>query len=85
MIAIARRVLEEHGFDPDAPHELEPFDRRARGGAEDLRSLAWSSIDNEESRDLDQIEWAEPLDDGSIRILLGIAGVSAFVSIVGPV
>ncbi|HSD89731.1 MAG TPA: RNB domain-containing ribonuclease [Kofleriaceae bacterium] len=80
MIRIARRVLEENGFEPDAPHEIEPLGNRdPAAGAADLRSLPWSSIDNEESKDLDQIEWAERQKDGSIRILLGIANVAAYV------
>lgn len=45
----------------------------------DLRVLAWSSIDNTQSRDLDQIEWAERQTDGSIRVLVGIADVDAVV------
>jgi len=47
--------------------------------AKDLRNLLWSSIDNVESRDLDQIEYVERLDGGKIRILVGIADVDAFV------
>ncbi|MES2464073.1 MAG: RNB domain-containing ribonuclease [Armatimonadota bacterium] len=45
----------------------------------DLRGLLWSSIDNPESRDLDQVEVAQREDDGSIRLLVGIADVDAFV------
>jgi exoribonuclease-2 len=45
----------------------------------DLRSLLWSSIDNASSRDLDQIEWAESLPNGDIRVLVGIADVDALV------
>jgi len=45
----------------------------------DLRALAWSSIDNETSRDLDQVEFAERLPDGAVRLLVGIADVSAAV------
>jgi len=45
----------------------------------DLRNLLWSSIDNDTSKDLDQIEVAERLPNGDIKILIGIADVDAFV------
>lgn len=44
----------------------------------DLRHLLWSSIDNETSRDLDQVEYAEQLPNGDIKVLVGIADVDAF-------
>lgn len=87
MVQVARRVLQENGFDPDFPEGLEatlpttdPVET-----ARDLRELQWSSIDNEESRDLDQIEVAERLPDGSIRVLVGIADVDALVPKGSPV
>src|SRR5204863_2827709 len=51
----------------------------------DLRSLLWSSIDNASSRDLDQIEWAESLPNGDIRVLVGIADVDSLVPKDSPV
>ena len=48
-------------------------------GAQDLRNLLWSSIDNDTSKDLDQIEWAEQLPDGRIRVLIGVADVDVRV------
>ena len=45
----------------------------------DLRSQLWSSIDNDNSRDLDQIEVAERLSNGDTKVLIGIADVDAFV------
>ena len=41
--------------------------------------MLWSSIDNDTSKDLDQIEVAERLPNGDIKVLIGIADVDAFV------
>jgi exoribonuclease-2 len=51
----------------------------AVAGIQDLRNLLWSSIDNDTSKDLDQIEWAEQLADGRIRVLVGVADVDSRV------
>lgn len=48
-------------------------------GTLDLRALAWSSIDNRSSRDLDQIEVAERVDDDVIRLRIGVADVATLV------
>ena len=58
--AIARRAMLERGFEPDLPpqarQELQRLPAPALTGLRDLRHLPWSSIDNEDSRDLDQLE-----------------------------
>jgi len=81
MVELARQVLRDHGFEPDPPpgivESIPPTD--PVDNVRDLRGLAWSSIDNDDSRDLDQIEVAESLPGGSIRILIGIADVDALV------
>ena len=88
----ARRALLELGFLPDFPADAEAqVAALQRTGApepkdvEDLRGLLWSSIDNPESMDLDQLEWAEALPDGSTRLLVAIADVDALVPEGSPV
>jgi VacB/RNase II family 3'-5' exoribonuclease len=88
LIASAHATMIEHGFQPDFPAgvatELTAIQAHpevpAAPGAQDLRNLLWSSIDNDTSKDLDQIEWAEQLPDGRIRVLVGVADVDARVS-----
>ncbi|MEO7391916.1 MAG: RNB domain-containing ribonuclease [Ramlibacter sp.] len=48
-------------------------------GIRDLRGLLWASIDNDDSRDLDQLSVAQPLADGAVKILVAIADVDALV------
>ncbi len=87
LVAAAHASMIEHGFQPDFPAvadtELAAIEAQpampAAPGAQDLRSLLWSSIDNDTSKDLDQIEWAEQLPDGRIRVLIGVADVDARV------
>jgi VacB/RNase II family 3'-5' exoribonuclease len=47
----------------------------------DLRGLPWASIDNDDSRDLDQLTVAEPLPSGDVKVLVAIADVTAAVEI----
>jgi exoribonuclease-2 len=81
----ARAEMIREGFKPDFPPpvtaETNAVHNAAPGesGCRDLRQLLWSSIDNNDSRDLDQIEWAERLPDGNIRVLVGIADVDGTV------
>lgn len=45
----------------------------------DLRASLWSSIDNDDSLDLDQIEVAQALDNGRCKLMVGIADVDSVV------
>jgi exoribonuclease-2 len=85
---VAKDVMRQHGFAPDFPPEVQQqlADLRAHppaimagGDVRDLRDRLWSSIDNDTSRDLDQIEVAERLPNGDAKVLIGIADVDAFV------
>jgi len=86
--AIAKQVMLENGFEPEFPApaqqqlsqlQAHPPQVAADGNIRDLRNLLWSSIDNDTSRDLDQIEVAERQPDGQTKVLVGIADVDAFV------
>jgi VacB/RNase II family 3'-5' exoribonuclease len=85
MHAAARRIVVAGGFEPDLPPPArDQLDRLtgpapAAAGVRDLRDRPWSSIDNDESRDLDQIEHAEQLGNGDIRVVVGIADVDSLV------
>jgi exoribonuclease-2 len=84
LAAAARLEMFHEGFHPDFPPGTEEQIAAIRKtpvateGLKDLRQLWWSSIDNDTSRDLDQIEYAERV-DGGIRVRVGIADVSARV------
>lgn len=83
----ARMAMLEAGFPVDLPkaarRQVEALQANFTpdgGGQEfrDMRDLPWSSIDNDDSLDLDQIEYAEK-DGEDIRIFVGIADVDALV------
>ncbi len=85
---IAKRLMLEHGFDPDLPAavplQLAELTRHppaiaATAAITDLRTLLWSSIDNDTSRDLDQLEVADALADGATRVRVAIADVDTYV------
>src|ERR1700722_3723637 len=86
--ATAKQIMQQRGFQPDFPPEVSqqvaelkvhPPQVAPAGNIGDLRNLLWSSIDNDTSRDLDQIEVAERLPNGDVKIMIGIADVDAFV------
>jgi exoribonuclease-2 len=88
LLAAALREMEARGFatgfPPEALAQADAIAPPATTGVEDLRGLAWSSIDNDDSRDLDQVEYAERA-AGGIRVLVGIADIDAVVPQGSPI
>jgi VacB/RNase II family 3'-5' exoribonuclease len=85
---IAQRSMLEHGLLPDfsasALAELEklktaPGARDLEDGARDLEDLPWCSIDNDDSRDLDQLTVAEEMPGRQVKILVAVADVDVLV------
>ena len=88
LAALARQEMIDHGFTPDFPPDVAQqaaaIHAEPDNALRDLTGLLWSSIDNDDSRDLDQIEWAEQTPDG-IRVLVGVADVDSAVPKSTPV
>ncbi len=93
--AMAQQIMLEHGFEPEFPAAVQqqmaaiqarpPLAAPSTNGIRDLRGLLWSSIDNDTSRDLDQIEVVKQLTNGDVKVMVGIADVDAFVPKSTPV
>ena len=85
--ARAHQAMLEAGFLPDFPADVLRETQLLKPGTpgnigpsvRDLRALLWSSIDNDSSRDLDQVEYVEKLPGGETRLLVGIADVDGSV------
>jgi exoribonuclease-2 len=80
--------MEKYGFAARFPsrviEEVNAMNERvfpeAPQGTTDLRDLLWSSIDNYDSQDLDQLEYCERNADGTIRVRVAIADVDSYVA-----
>src|SRR5947207_1281350 len=86
LAQLAWRAMRERGLEPDFPPDaLKQVESIAGPSDEsgpairDLRKTAWCSIDNDDSRDLDQLTVAEDLGAGRVRILVAIADVDSLV------
>jgi VacB/RNase II family 3'-5' exoribonuclease len=84
--SIARAAMKFRGLEPDFPpaalREVAAMDGPPQTSDEplrDLRALLWCSIDNDDSRDLDQLSVAETLPNGDVKVLVAIADVDAAV------
>ncbi len=89
---IARRVMKARGLEPDFPPEalkqlqtIQGPAHEADGSVRDLRGLLWCSIDNDSSRDLDQLSVAERLASGTVKVLVAVADVDAVVKRGSPI
>jgi exoribonuclease-2 len=83
---IARRAMLERGLLPDfsakAMAELNDIHAATAASGEsvrDLKTLLWCSIDNDDSRDLDQLTVAEAMPEGMVKLLIAIADVEVVV------
>lgn len=82
---IAHQAMIDRGLDPDfnkdVRKQLEGIrgPARADGSIRDLRHLGWCSIDNDDSRDLDQLTWGEDAGDGHTKLFIAVADVDALV------
>ena len=86
LLRVARQAMVARGLEPEFPpvalaeaQQTQAPSAPYPGDVRDLRELPWCSIDNDDSRDLDQLTVAAPASDGHVRILVAIADVSASV------
>ena len=86
LVRIATQAMLERqllaDFSDQVLHELASIKQAADDAdpaIRDLRALPWCSIDNDDSLDLDQLTYLEPLEAGKTRLLVAIADVDALV------
>lgn len=86
LFPLAVEAMRSHGLEPEFPQDVmaEADAARPRAAApatdlRDLRGLPWFSIDNADTRDLDQLSVVEPQADGTVRLLVAVADVDVLV------
>lgn len=88
---LANRIMQEKGLQPefskDEIQQLSQINNPAPPSSKyvDLRSLLWCSIDNDDSRDLDQLTYAEKGADDKTTLWIAIADVDALVDKDSPI
>src|SRR5438105_7632754 len=86
LTGLAHQAMIDRGlepdFDPQIEHQLSTINTPASdndSSIRDMRDLLWCSIDNDDSRDLDQLTVGEDLGGGNVRLLVAVADVDALV------
>ena len=89
---IATAAMRERGLEPEFSAQVVQQVADLNGatptpdvGLQDLTGLLWCSIDNDDSRDLDQLTVSEVLAQGVVRIRVAIADVDALVKPGSPI
>lgn len=92
LLEIARQAMIERELIPEFPREVVAEAESIPGAAtpddgaiRDMRSTLWCSIDNDDSRDLDQLTFGEDAGGGNIRIFVAVADVDALVRKGSPI
>ena len=92
LARIAVETMAERGLEPEFPSAVADQVASIRGpgldaGAQiqDLTGLLWCSIDNDDSRDLDQLTVCEPMADGALKVLVAVADVDVLVEKGSPI
>jgi VacB/RNase II family 3'-5' exoribonuclease len=86
LTQLARQAMIARGLQPDYPaaviRQLNEITSPAKpyDGLHDFRAMLWSSIDNDDSRDLDQLTAAYEEAEGHISLWVAIADVDALVT-----
>lgn len=85
LARIANQAMIDRGllpdYEPAVMNEVARLSEAAHAdeSLRDMRELAWCSIDNDDSRDLDQLTYADRTSDGRVRIFIAVADVDALV------
>ena len=86
LAAIATHAMAERGLQPEFPaaalrqaQGISGPARESDPSIRDLNALLWCSIDNDDSRDLDQLSVSEVQAGGTVKILVAVADVDALV------
>lgn len=92
LSTIAAWAMFSRGLEPEFPDaalkQLSQFSgpaQEADSSIRDLTGLPWCSIDNDDSRDLDQLTAIQPLNKGAMRVFVAVADVDGLVKKGSPI